>query len=224
MRNQSNNSKLFVWDFHGTLEKGNDDAIVAISNLILERNGYTERITIKDAELLAGGRWSAYYAYILPHEPSEVHIRLQTESTEFSLKNPHYIAQYVQLNSHAKEVLEAIHHSHHSQILLSNCNAESLDFFLEAVGIDIYFTGENRIPAFIPHQAHITKADLLMNYLSKRSFFDGLVSIGDSPGDVALAGCHPKGIGYLYTHPERTHRESSCHFKINTLKAILQEI
>lgn len=39
--------KLFIWDFHGVLEKGNDDAVVEITNLALRRHGYSRELTLK---------------------------------------------------------------------------------------------------------------------------------------------------------------------------------
>ena len=36
--------KLFVWDFHGVLEKGNDLAVLDITNKVLEQAGYSERL------------------------------------------------------------------------------------------------------------------------------------------------------------------------------------
>lgn len=37
--------KLFVWDFHGVLEKDNDLAVLDISNKVLEQSGYAERFS-----------------------------------------------------------------------------------------------------------------------------------------------------------------------------------
>jgi hypothetical protein len=48
--------KLFVWDFHGVLEKGNDGAVVEITNIALQRFGYSRRMTIQEGEFLSGKR------------------------------------------------------------------------------------------------------------------------------------------------------------------------
>ena len=65
--------KLFVWDFHGTLEKDNEGAVFKISNKVLENLGYKERLTKEDNFMLYGRKWSDYFAYLLPKEPEKTH-------------------------------------------------------------------------------------------------------------------------------------------------------
>lgn len=36
---------LFVWDFHGVLEKDNEKAVVDISNQVLSEAGFKEKFT-----------------------------------------------------------------------------------------------------------------------------------------------------------------------------------
>lgn len=53
--------KLFVWDFHGVLEQGNEDAVLVISNQILHNFGYTEQFTPAQNRQLYGRKWYEYY-------------------------------------------------------------------------------------------------------------------------------------------------------------------
>ena len=46
--------KLFVWDLHGVLEKGNEIALLEISNIILKKFGYLEKFSIEDCIKLNG--------------------------------------------------------------------------------------------------------------------------------------------------------------------------
>ena len=65
--------KLFVWDFHGTLEKGNELAVLEISNLILKKHDYKERFLESQCRELYGEKWFEYFEYLLPNEPKTIH-------------------------------------------------------------------------------------------------------------------------------------------------------
>lgn len=56
--------KLFVWDFHGTLEKDNEHAVMEISNKVLENLGYTQRLSKEDNLMLYGKKWADYFEYL----------------------------------------------------------------------------------------------------------------------------------------------------------------
>ena len=49
--------KLFVWDFHGVLEKDTEYGVVSVSNKVLEINGYSERFTFDEVKSLYG-KWT----------------------------------------------------------------------------------------------------------------------------------------------------------------------
>ena len=55
--------------------------------------------------------------------------------------------------------------------------------------------------------------------------FNAIISIGDSPGDMSLINqsMDAKGIGYLYSHPGKQHREAKCHYKINDLRLVFKK-
>lgn len=65
--------KLFVWDFHGVLEKGNDAAVAEITNSVLQSFGHSRRMTIQEGELLSGKHWYEYFAFLLPHLNHQEH-------------------------------------------------------------------------------------------------------------------------------------------------------
>lgn len=219
-----NDAKLFVWDFHGTLEFGNDGAVLEITNLILEQQGYSRRMTMDEASILSGRRWHEYFAFLLPELETEHCLNLQKNCISISQRHPEIIARNIKPSPNATEVLEAIDKSPHTQIVLSNTQPKSLDIFLQSVNMEHYFPSHHRIGADAHCQKRVTKKDWLNDFLKDRDFPGGIVAIGDSPGDVELAECHPKGIGYLFSHPGRPHREAACGYKINDLKHILREL
>lgn len=216
--------KLFIWDFHGVLEKGNDKAVHEITNQVLEKRGYACRMTMHECEQLSGRHWHEYFAYLMPDLDKHVCLKLQADCYEISQNSHDMIARHIELNDHAEFVLESIQKSPYMQILISNAMPEHLDTFVKMVGIEKYFPMNQRFGVNPQHHKSQTKKDCLHNFLEDKHFPEGIVSIGDSPHDVALVNAHPKGVGYLYVHPGRNHRTADCHYKINDLRQILQEI
>lgn len=215
--------KLFVWDFHGVLEKGNDLAVVEITNAVLQRFGYSRRMSLHEGELLAGKRWHEYFAFLLPNLHHQDYLDLQSACFDMSLSQPEIIAKHIQLNDYADFVLQTIG-SKFTQILISNTLPKSLDYFVKAVGIEKHFPPAHRFGVDSHHQQQLTKKDCLEAFLKGKTFPDGVVSIGDSPGDMALIQHYSKAVGYFYTHPGRSHREAMCHYKIQDLREVLREI
>ncbi|MBU6389829.1 hypothetical protein KGQ71_04940, partial [Patescibacteria group bacterium] len=69
--------KLFVWDFHGVLEKGNEQAVLEVSNLILRDFGFDQQFSREEIYRLYGQRWCDYFAHLLPDTQEELHLQLQ---------------------------------------------------------------------------------------------------------------------------------------------------
>lgn len=217
--------KLFVWDFHGVLEKGNDNAVLEITNLALEHNGYSRRMTYDEGILLSGLRWHEYFSFLLPQLHKEDCHKLQSTCFEISQNSPEIIAKHIQLNDYADFVLESIQHSKHQQILISNTPPKSLDVFVDIVGVGKYFPKISRFGVDTHTQKVTTKKHSLLEFIKDKNY-ESIISIGDSPGDMALIDedMPLQGIGYLYSHPDRPHRPAKCHHKINDLRLVLQEI
>lgn len=216
--------KLFVWDFHGVLEKGNDEAVLEITNLVLKEQGHSRRMTREEGHFLAGLRWHEYFAFLLPHLTQPDFFELQSQCLNVSLHNPDIIAQHIQLNDHAHDVLKTIKNSSHTQILISNTPPKSLEVFVKITGIEPYFPPSHRFGVDSHSQSNFTKKDCLEGFIKHKHFPNGIISIGDSPGDMALIYNRPNGKGYLYSHPGRSHRTIECHHKISDLREILKEL
>lgn len=218
-------SKLFVWDFHGTLEIGNDLAVIEITNHILEKEGYKHRLTESIAAFLAGKSWHEYFMHLMPDLDYNESVELQKKCVSVSQKNPDIIAKHIKLSPNAAEVLDKIHNSDHTQIVVSNTQPKSLDIFLKSVGIEHYFPEHHRKGIDTDNSdKRMTKKEWLNEFLEDKQFPGGVVAIGDSPWDVELAELHPKGVGYLYSHQGRPHREHPKANKINDLIHILEEL
>ena len=212
--------KLFVWDFHGTLEKGNEIAAWEISNLALAFLGYHQRFTKSDCLLLYGKKWYEYFETLLPDEPQERHLQLQEVAFRISLEKPRIIASHIRPNDHAHAVLTAIAAAH-QQIIISHTIPLSLNLFIEAVDMKHYFP-EGFVFAANAHGREVkrTKQQVLQEFLLDKKY-DDIVIIGDSPQDLNLALVNG-GVTYLYAHPGKPFRDCPADYKIRDLREVLR--
>lgn len=211
--------KLFVWDFHGVLEKGNEIATIEVSNQVLENLNYKERFSVEDINMLYGLKWFEYFQYLLPNESLEKHMELQ-ERCFANSNNSKIIKKYIKRNDYSSLVLKKIREKH-TQILISNTRMESIDFFTKIVGIEKYFHDIFAADAHSKNQK-TTKVSILKEFL-KDNNFEEIVIIGDSPGDMELVKVGG-GKTYLYCHPGRNFKECEAMFKIQDLREVLREI
>lgn len=215
---------LFVWDFHGVLENGNDFAVLEITNQALQHHGLLRRMTEEECVYLSGRKWHEYFAYLLPEASTEVRLALQTTCFEISLNRPDIIAKYIRPNDYAAHVLERIHNTNHKQILISNTSPTSLDMFITSVGLEKYFPASHRFGADSHIHSHVNKQHCLDQHIKSADPYQLLVTVGDSPGDMTLSTGNIKTKRYLYSHPSRKHREALCDHKISDLRMVLQEL
>jgi phosphoglycolate phosphatase-like HAD superfamily hydrolase len=215
--------KLFIWDLHGTLEQGNEDAAIEVSNLALEQSGYKKRFRQEDSRTLYGLKWYEYFEWLLPDEPHETHVALQAVSFELSDAHPEIIARYMRPADHAAEVLQAIHESQHCQILISNTKPTSVPAYLAALEMQHFFGVDNAFSVNAhAREAKRTKEDVLSDYLTGKQL-DKIVVIGDSGTDLRLAQAHDATL-YLYAHPGYDFRAEGGAYRIRDLRKVLREI
>lgn len=215
--------KLFVWDFHGTLEKGNEQAVVEISNLVLEKHGYPHRFTQEYADGFYGRKWAEYFAALLPDEAAERHLQLEQACLSVDEAGWDIIQRCIQPNDFASRVLSAISRSWHEQIVISNTRQDIIERFLRTVRMDGFF--QNGMIFGTSHHLtgeNLSKGQILERFLMDRNY-QKIVAVGDSSSDVALA-MNRGGAGYLYAHPGRPHREANATYKIDNLMTVLREI
>lgn len=212
--------KLFVWDFHGTLERGNEIAALEMSNIILEKHGYEERFTESQCQELYGKKWREYFEHLLPQETSEKHSELQEACFSFSMEHPEIILRHIRPVDHSHEVLEAVGRNH-DQILISHTKPASLSVFMEAVGITRFFP-KGKAFATDAHTKFGTKFDAFNEYNHSKDF-DEIIVVGDSTNDVLLG----KNIGaktFLYSHPGQPFKDCDPDHRINDLREVLREV
>jgi len=214
--------KLFVWDFHGVLEKDNDLAVLDISNKVLEQSGYAERFSEKNNREFYGLKWFQYFERLLPNLTNEQHMALQAACFKFAEKNLDVLAKHIKPSDYSLEVLKAIHEAGHDQVILSNTRPHDLFWFVNTVGIKEFFP-EEKVIGVNAHQKHGVKKDALKHYL-KGKHFDQIVIVGDSQSDLDLkevAG----GITYYYNHPHiNPNATVKADHMIKDLRTLLKEL
>jgi phosphoglycolate phosphatase-like HAD superfamily hydrolase len=214
--------KLFVWDFHGVLEKDNEKAVIDISNRVLAEAGYKERFTDEDNERLYGVKWYQYFAHLLPGLSNEEHMSLQAACFKFAEDNLHVLEKHIKPNDHAIEVLTKISKTDNQQIVISNSVQSHLIWFLNSVGIKHLFDDEH-VVGVNAHQTHGSKAEALKTHLRGKKF-DKIIVIGDSEDDLKL-GKDVGAITYFYKHPHRRHAATkNADHIIKDLRDVLAEV
>jgi phosphoglycolate phosphatase-like HAD superfamily hydrolase len=215
--------KLFVWDLHGTLEQGNERAVIDISNRVLERHGYTERFSYTDNPQLYGRKWYEYFAWLFRDSDHDRDLTLQDACFKLSEASPEMQRRWLRPTPHATKVLDEIRHRHR-QILISNTRTETLRVFVDVLGYKKFFSAGNAF-AVDGHAEHpsASKEDVLSNYLRDAGRYEMIVIIGDSPSDMRLkkvAG----GVTYLYAHPDFAFRNCEADHRIRDLRAVLEHL
>ena len=214
--------KLFVWDFHGVLEKDNHLAVFEISNDALAKNGYKERLSKKDNVKFVGLKWYEYFERILPGSSKDEHMTLQATCFKLSEENRDITAKYVKPNDYAEEVLKTIKEAGHDQILLSNTRSNDILWYVKTVNLEKYFP-ESKIFGVNAHQRHGNKKEALKEYISGKDF-DSLVIIGDSKSDMDLK-CVAGGTTYFYNHPHiLSYKIAEADYIISDLRKVLKEL
>ncbi len=216
------NSKLFVWDFHGVLEKDNEFAVLEVSNIILEKFGYTVRFSKEDNQKLYGVKWYEYFEYLLPEENHKKHLALQQACIDLESEKPHIVDNNIKANDHVHEVLEKIG-TKYDQILISNMSDVALLRFMKVINVTQYFSDGKAFAAnsYIGNKVY-TKNEILEKYLKDKKF-DKLIIIGDTPRDMELKKV-VGGVTYLYNHPNLNFKNCKADYKINDLREILREM
>jgi len=214
-------AKLFVWDFHGVLEKGNELAVRELVNGALKVENFSERFSQEEINKIYGVPVCDYFKHILPKSVDElIHKKLEGHFKSIALNTePPLINEHIEPSDNAHFLLESIDKSPHTQIVISNVSDEGLNKFLEFVEMERFFLKEHRFGAD-NKGSRKPKTEILKEFLRDKNF-DEIICIGDSPQDLNLIeGC----TSYLYANPGIPFKECEFDFKIRDLKDILKEL
>src|SRR5262245_31398347 len=176
--------KLFVWDFHGVLERGTEQAVHEISNHALSSLGYTARFSKELCDLHYGKKWYCYFQALMPDLSFEKCYELQQFCKKYSMDNPHITERCIQIQPEAKQVLAAIAAKGHRQILISNSSLQFLLHYLRLLGLDSAF---DRVFANGGRGPNQEKVDVLESYLQQSvERYQEIIAIDDLPENLSF--------------------------------------
>ncbi len=222
------NKILFVWDFHGVLEKGNEYAVQEFCNLVFKELGYNRRLNIEETRNWYGLSWFDYFKLSTPDANEEVWNKMVDKVLSFQKKGWGIVQKHLQPRDFAKEVLSEIQTSGHENILLSNTRPEHIQSFTDMVGVTDFFNKIIGIDTDNNSQVgkgYVNiKSQVLSKYLDNKTF-QKIVVIGDRDVDIK-AGVDNNAITYLFQSPDFTIKQidTSPNYKISNLKDVLQEL
>lgn len=206
-------SILFVWDFHGVLEKDNELAVHDVTNRVLEEFGYEARASRDDILGMYGLPWGEYFRLLVPgikEEPVREMVRRCRE-----LGRPAAV-RYCRPREYALETLKKISEEGHTNVVVSNTARDDLRFFMDIVGVTPFIdeaVGISRMSA--------SKTDIIKDYASKK-VYRRIVIIGDTEKDVE-AGLTNGAMTYLFNLKDK-RGQTKAHRVITDLREVLREL
>jgi phosphoglycolate phosphatase-like HAD superfamily hydrolase len=212
-------TNLFVWDFHGVLEKGNEYAVQEVVNKVLKEYGYEKTVTIEEIKFLAGRSWAGHYTYFFRDIPKEKLASMVDRSNSLGLRTA---PKYVQPNDYVVFVLGKIREKGCSSIVVSHVQKEAAKFFTDLVGIgkliDGFFATDTTDDSIIVQ----TKKAAIKSYMEGKKF-DKVVLIGDSEHDIE-AGIAIGAVTYLYSKNVKRAERTKADHVISDLRDVLREL
>ncbi len=210
---------LFVWDFHGVLEKDNEIALAEQINFILEKYGFERRVSVAETFSLSGKHYRQIFFELCPgitvdqaKEMGDLGVSTGIEFARRSLKP----------REHAKEVLTEIRAKGDKSIVASNCAPPALEAFVEMVGLQDLF--DALLPVVSEHVNPETFSILDYKLQRIREFigdkkFDRVKCIGDKERDIDL-GQKLGAETYLFD-PNNLIKETKADHTISDLRDVL---
>lgn len=218
---------LFVWDFHGTLEKGNVKAVQELINRVMPMFGVDRSISLEKAIELYGLSWIDYCQAVYPEGNLELYQKMKKELQDLQWRE-HIVEKHIASTDHASEVLRTIKEKGHRNIILSNTSARAIQHFVQLVGLDRYI--DNYI-ALDSHDAPRQQLDVkqekatrLADYIAGKQF-KKIIKIGDRESDIS-AGQTVGATTYFFRNEFNKGHILSIQpdYETNDLRDILREL
>ena len=127
--------KVFIWDFHDTLETGTIEILTEIANILLKENGSEKRYTSRELAALPSFSWKTFFKEHLP-DLTERQIRKVAEAAYDEKRFSYLSKKYSRARKDAKRILRNIKKHGHINIIISNSKHDKLGLYIKNVGID----------------------------------------------------------------------------------------
>jgi len=141
---------LFAFDLHGTLIKGNEHALLIVTNRSLEKHRRKERFDLGGIKKMYGRPWGDYFRVLCPGVSDKEVNSMVDCAREFALGDDmKIIRQHAKPMDNCLGLLNEIKKGDNEILIISNTTTGALRGYLEIVGIF----------DFVDHILGITKED-----------------------------------------------------------------
>jgi len=205
---------LFIWDFHGVLEKDNELAVQEATNAVLEEYGYDVRASFEDIMRLYGLKWQDYFRHLIPGIDDPTVEEMVDRCRQ--LGRP-AAARHCKPRDNALETLSTIQEAGHTNIVVSNTRQRDLEFFMDLVGITAFIESAHGIGDLTRWR----KTEVIKEYARSHDY-GRLVVIGDTEKDVE-AGLNSGATTYLFNSLGE-NRNTKAHNTIHDLREVLRDL
>lgn len=211
--------KLFIWDFHGVLEKDNEFAVQEVVNKVLPEFDIKRKATIEECRDLYGKKWADYYRFYAQDADEETIYRMVERAVAISVGGK-IASKHIKQTEHASYVLEQIAQKGHTNLIMSNSSSDALDYFLEAVNLQDSFHHKFGADNHRKDYRKNTKSTFLKKFLKENSF-DKIIVIDDREEGIEM-GLSFNAVTYLFSRNQKTN--TKAHKVIDDLREVLKEI
>ncbi|MBW2965898.1 HAD hydrolase-like protein [Candidatus Woesearchaeota archaeon] len=209
---------LFVWDFHGVLETGNEYAVQDVVNKVLPEFGISRKATVEECLMLYGKKWADYYRFYNSDADEETIHRMVEKAVEISVGEK-IARKYMKATEYAHDVLGSIRKKGDVNLIMSNSSPEALDYFLEIVNMQDSFDFKFAADGHRIEYSIDSKARYLEEFLKDRNF-DKIIVIDDMEEGIER-GLKFNAITFMYNR-NRTQVKSKAHHIITDLREVLK--
>ncbi|MDD5145772.1 MAG: HAD hydrolase-like protein [Candidatus Pacebacteria bacterium] len=223
---------LFAWDFHGTLEKGNERAVQELCNLVLKDFGINRELSLKEVLDWYGLSWFDYFKNAFLAGSPELWQNMVNKVFSYQKTGWELIKKYISAQDFAEDVLKKIKERGHQNIILTNSKQDHAEKFIETLGFAKYFDKIAGVDGYLNAHKNLSteekkqnaKADALKEFLLG-SNFTKIIMIGDNESDIR-AGKMVGAKTYLFAAPgknKKTEATGADHI-IFDLREVLKEL
>jgi len=211
---------LFIWDFHGVLEKDNEIALAEQLNFILEKYGFGKRVSVAEALALSGRHYRQIFFDLCPG----ITVEQAREMGNFAVSTGiEFARRYVKPREHAIEVLRKIKERGNINVVASNTAPKALKEYLKMTSLEEYV--DVLFPVVCEHvdpesfSIHDYKLEKIRKFI-KDEKFEKIKCVGDNEWDVEF-GLKLGAETYLFV-PNKLKLKTKAHHIISDLREVLK--